>query len=91
MATSQGLQAKISVANISEDSPTFAEVSKNSPGKSTISSPLRSNFQNMEDSWELVAVPAEIQHSTAGKEASSDCPESPGEKNEGNNKFKVRH
>ncbi|XP_068737715.1 TBC1 domain family member 2B-like [Montipora capricornis] len=42
----------------------------------------------MEDSWELVTVPAEIQHSTAGKEASSDCPESSAEKNEGNNKSK---
>ncbi|KAJ7323420.1 hypothetical protein OS493_031895 [Desmophyllum pertusum] len=29
----------------------------------------------MEDSWELVAVPAEIQHSTNGKEASLDASE----------------
>lgn len=43
----------------------------------------------MEDSWELVAVPAEIQHSTIGKEASLDASEASLEKNEENNKSKV--
>ena len=45
----------------------------------------------MEDSWELVAVPAEIQHSTVGKESSSDSPDSAAEKTEGSNKSKVRN
>ena len=43
----------------------------------------------MEDSWELVKVPAEIQHSTVGKEIASDGSEISLEKNEGNSKFKV--
>lgn len=43
----------------------------------------------MEDSWELVAVPAEIENSTVGKETSPDAPETPLEKNEGHIKPKV--
>jgi len=43
----------------------------------------------MEDSWELVSVPAEIQHSTAGKETPQDGSETSLEKNDGNNKSKV--
>lgn len=43
----------------------------------------------MEESWEIVAVPAEIQHSTVGKENSSEGPETSLDKNEGNNKSKV--
>lgn len=43
----------------------------------------------MEDSWELVAVPAEIEHSTVGKETSPDAPETPLEKNEEHIKPKV--
>lgn len=43
----------------------------------------------MEDSWELVSVPAEIQHSTAGKETAQNCSETSLEKNDGNNKSKV--
>ena len=43
----------------------------------------------MEDSWELVSVPAEIQHSTAGKETVQNCSETSLEKNDGNNKSKV--
>ncbi|XP_020623256.1 TBC1 domain family member 2B-like [Orbicella faveolata] len=42
----------------------------------------------MEDSWELVSVPAEIQHSTAGKETPQDDSETSLEKNDGNNKSK---
>ena len=48
-----------------------------------------SSVQNMEDSWELVSVPAEIQHSTAGKETVQNCSETSLEKNDGNNKSKV--
>lgn len=43
----------------------------------------------MEDSWELVAVPAEIQHSTVGKEALQDGSDAALEKNDANNKSKV--
>ena len=43
----------------------------------------------MEDSWELVSVPAEIQHSTVGKETPQDGSENSLEKNDGNSKSKV--
>ena len=43
----------------------------------------------MEDSWELVSVPAEIQHSTAGKETPQDGSETSLEKNDGNSRSKV--
>lgn len=43
----------------------------------------------MEDSWELVAVPAEIEHSTVGKEAPQDGSDAALEKNDANNKSKV--
>lgn len=43
----------------------------------------------MEDSWELVSVPSEIQHSTISKEAPEDGSETPNENNEGSNKSKV--
>lgn len=47
--------------------------------------------QNMEEPWEFLTVPAEIQSSSFGKEKSSDCPEPEklSEKTEGNNKSKV--
>ena len=47
--------------------------------------------QNMEEPWEFLTVPAEIQSSSFGKEMSSDCPEPEKllEKTEGNNKSKV--
>ena len=46
---------------------------------------------NMEEPWEFLTVPAEIQSSCFGKETSSDCPEPEklSEKTEGNNKSKV--
>ena len=47
--------------------------------------------KNMEDSWELVAVPAEIEHSTVGKDTTPECTETSLEKNEGNSKSKVRN
>lgn len=43
----------------------------------------------MEDSWELVSVPAEIQLSTVGKETPQDGSETSLEKNDGYNKSKV--
>ena len=43
----------------------------------------------MEDSWELVSVPTEIQHSMAGKETPLDGSETSLERNDGNNKSKV--
>lgn len=46
-------------------------------------------IQNMEDSWELVAVPAEIEHSTVGKEAPQDGSNTAFEKNDTNSKPKV--
>ena len=47
----------------------------------------------MEESWELLTVPAEIQSSTSRKETSSDCPEPEklSEKTEGDNKSKVHY
>ncbi|XP_078382204.1 TBC1 domain family member 2B-like [Oculina patagonica] len=42
----------------------------------------------MEDSWELVAVPAEIEHSTIGKDAPQDSSDAALEKNDANNKSK---
>lgn len=43
----------------------------------------------MEDSWELVTVPSEIQRSTVGKQSPSDGSETSLEKNEENSKSKV--
>ena len=47
------------------------------------------SVQNMEDSWELVTVPSEIQRSTVGKQSPSDGSETSLEKNEENSKSKV--
>lgn len=49
----------------------------------------RSSVQNMEDSWELVSVPTEIQHSMAGKETPPDGSETSLERNDGNSRSKV--
>ena len=43
----------------------------------------------MEDSWELVSVPTEIQHSMAGKETPPDGSETSLERNDGNSRSKV--
>ena len=43
----------------------------------------------MEDSWELVTVPSEIQRSTVGKQSPSDGSETSLERNEENSKSKV--
>lgn len=43
----------------------------------------------MEDSWELVTVPSEIQRSTVGKQSPSEGSETSLEKNEENSKSKV--
>ena len=56
---------------------------------STSASLSCSSVQNMEDSWELVTVPSEIQRSTVGKQSPSDGSETSLEKNEENSKSKV--
>lgn len=56
---------------------------------STSASLSCSSVQNMEDSWELVTVPSEIQRSTVGKQSPSDGSETSLERNEENSKSKV--
>lgn len=45
----------------------------------------------MEDSWELVSVPSEIQHSTISKETPDENAETSQENNEGSSKSKVNN
>lgn len=45
----------------------------------------------MEDSWELVSVPSEIQHSTISKETPDENTEISQENNEGSSKSKVNN